>query len=126
MNVVDSSGWLEFFADGPNAGFFSAAVSDTDRLVVPTISLLEVLERVLQQRGENAALQAIAQMRQGHVVDLDADLAIRAATIGLMHKLPLADSVMLATASAHGATLWTQDPDFDGLDGVRYVRRAPR
>lgn len=126
MNVVDSSGWLEFFADGPNAGFFSAALSDTDRLVVPTISLLEVFRRVLQLRGENPALQAIAQMRQGRVVDLDADLAIRAASLGLTHKLPLADSVMLATARAHGAILWTQDADFDGLDGVRYVRRAPR
>ncbi|HLS57365.1 MAG TPA: type II toxin-antitoxin system VapC family toxin [Zeimonas sp.] len=126
MNVVDSSGWLEFFADGPNAGFFSAAITDTDRLVVPTISLLGVFKRVLQQRGENAALQAIAQMRQGHVVDLDADLAIQAASLGSRHKLPLADSVMLATARAHGAILWTQDADFDGIDGVRYVRRAPR
>jgi len=93
---------------------------------VPTISLLEVFKRVLQQRGENAALQAIAQMRQGHVVDLDADLAIQAASLGSRHKLPLADSVMLATARAHGAILWTQDADFDGIDGVRYVRRAPR
>lgn len=126
MNVVDSSGWLEFFADGPNAGFFSAALSDTDRLVVPTISLLEVFRRVLQLRGENPALQAIAQMRQGRVVDLDADLAIRAASLGLTHKLPLADSVMLATARAHGAILWTQDADFDGIDGVRYVRRTSR
>jgi len=126
LNVVDSSGWLEFFADGPSAAFFSAAVSDVDRLVVPTISLLEVFKRVLQQRGENAALQVIAQMRQGRVVDLDADLALQAANLGLLHKLPLADSVMLATARAHGATLWTQDADFDGLDGVRYVRRVSR
>jgi predicted nucleic acid-binding protein len=93
---------------------------------VPTISLLEVFKRVLQQRGENAALQAIAQMRQGRVVDLDADLAIQAASLGLLHKLPLADSVMLATARAHGAMLWTQDADFDGFDGVRFVRRASR
>lgn len=85
-----------------------------------------MFERVLSQRGENAALQVIAQMRQGRVVDLDADLAMRAASLGLLHTLPLADSVMLATARVYGATLWTQDADFDGIDGVRYVRHAPR
>jgi predicted nucleic acid-binding protein len=126
LNVVDSSGWLEFFADGPNAAFFAASITDTDRLIVPTISLLEVFKRVLSQRGENAAFQVVAQMRQGRVVDLDAGLAMQAASLGLLHKLPLADSVMLATARAHGATLWTQDADFDGIDGVRYVRRASR
>ena len=126
MNVVDSSGWLELFADGPNAAFFAASITDTDRLVVPTISLLEVFERVLSQRGENTALQVVAQMRQGRVIDLDADLAMQAASLGLLHKLPLADSVMLATARAHGATLWTQDADFDGIDDVRYVCRASR
>jgi len=124
LNVVDSSGWLEFFADGPNAAFFAASIIDTDRLVVPTISLLEVFKRVFAQRGENAALQVAAQMRQGRVVDLDADLAMQAASLGLLHKLPLADSVMLATAQAHSATLWTQDADFDGIDGVRYIRHA--
>ena len=123
MNVVDSSGWLEFFADGPNASFFAAPITDAAQLIVPTISLLEVFKRVLQQRGENAALQVVAQMRQGRVVDLDADLAIRAASLGLTHKLPLADSVMLATARGHGAILWTQDADFEGIEGVRFVRK---
>lgn len=123
MNVVDSSGWLEFFADGPNASFFAAPIIDAAQLIVPTISLLEVFKRVLQQRGENAALQVVAQMRQGRVVDLDADLAIRAASLGLTHKLPLADSVMLATARGHGAILWTQDADFDGIEDVRFVRK---
>lgn len=105
MNVVDSSDWLEFFADGSNAGFFARPITDTERLIVPTISLLEVFRRVLQQRGENAALQAIAHMRQGLVVALDADIALAAAHAGLAHKLPLADSVMLATARRHSATL---------------------
>lgn len=126
MNVVDSCGWLEFFADGPNAGFFAAPITDTERLVVPTISLFEVFRRVLQQRGEDAALQAVAQMRQGKLAGLDADLALRAASLGHRMKLPLADSVMLATAQAHGAVLWTQDSDFEGFDGVRFVRRASR
>lgn len=124
MNVVDFSGWLEFFADGPNAGFFARPIMDTERLVVPTISLLEVFKRVLQQRGENAALQAIAHMRQGLLVTLDADIALAAAHVGVSHKLPLADSVMLATARRHSAILWTQDSDFEGIEGVRYRARS--
>ncbi|MCU0952835.1 MAG: type II toxin-antitoxin system VapC family toxin [Burkholderiaceae bacterium] len=123
MNVVDSSGWLEFFADGPNADKFARALGDTGRLIVPSISLLEVYKRVLQQRDVNAALQAVAAMQQGRVVDLDATLALEAARLGLAHKLPLADSVMLATARLNSATLWTQDADFDGLDGVRYFAK---
>jgi toxin FitB len=126
LKVVDSSGWLEFFADGPNAGFFARPITDTGRLVVPTISLLEVFKRVLQQRGENAALLAVAHMRQGHVVDLDAEIALAAAHIGVSKKLPLADSVMLATARRYGATLWTQDADFAAIEGVRYVSRNAR
>lgn len=126
MNVVASSGWLEFFADGPNAGFFARSIMDTGRLLVPTISLLEVFKRILQQRGENAALQAVAHMRQGTVVALDADLALAAAHLGISNKLPLADSVMLATARRYGATLWTQDADVEGIEGVRYVSRAAR
>lgn len=120
MNVVDSSGWLEFFADGPNADRFARAIADTDRLIVPSISLLEVYKRVLQQRDVNAALQAVAAMQQGQVVALDATLAVEAARLGVAHKLPLADSVMLATARLNDATLWTQDADFDGIEGVRF------
>lgn len=126
MNVVDSSGWLEFFADGANAGFFAKAITDTERLLVPTISLLEVVKRVLQQRGEDAALQAVAHMRQGSVVALDADIALAAAHLGLAHRLPQADSVMLATARRYEAALWTQDADFEGIDGVRYVSKASK
>lgn len=126
MNVVDSSGWLEYFADGANAGFFAKPILDTERLIVPTISLLEVFKRVLQQRGENEALQAVAHMRQGSVVALDADIALAAAHLGLAHKLPLADSVMLATTRRYGAVLWTQDADFDGIDAVRYVGKTPK
>ncbi|MCL4744038.1 MAG: type II toxin-antitoxin system VapC family toxin [Burkholderiaceae bacterium] len=126
MNLVDSSGWLEFFADGANAGFFAKAITSTDELVVPTISLLEVFKRVLQQRGENSALQAVAHMRQGKVVTLDADIALAAAHLGIEHKLPLADSVILATARRYAATLWTQDADFNGIAGVRFVARTGR
>jgi predicted nucleic acid-binding protein len=123
MNVVDSSGWLEYFASGKNAGFFARAVEDTSRLIVPTVSLFEVFKRVLQQRGEPAALQAVALMHQGRVVNLDAPLALAAARLSAAERLPLGDSVMLATARASGATLWTQDSDFEGHEGVRFVSR---
>lgn len=123
MNVVDSSGWLEYFANGPNAGFFEAAVEDTEHLVVPTITLYEVFKRVLAQRGEGAALQAVALMQQGRVVELDNTLAINAAKISTQHQLPMADSIILATAHAWAATLWTQDADFDGLPSVRYTEK---
>ncbi|MGH8321187.1 MAG: type II toxin-antitoxin system VapC family toxin [Terriglobia bacterium] len=123
MNVVDSSAWLEFFADGPNAGQFAKAITDIARLVVPSITLLEVFKRILQQRDTNAALRAIAAMRQGRVVDLDVEIALSAAKLGLTHKLPLADSVILATARKHRASIWTQDADFEGLESVRYFAK---
>lgn len=121
MNIVDSSGWLEYFANGKNAGFFAPAIEDPSRLVVPTLSLFEVFKRVLQQRGDPPALQAVALMHQGRVVNLDATLALAAARLSVVERLPLADSVILATARSCGATLWTQDADFEGREGVRYV-----
>ncbi|RPJ37235.1 MAG: type II toxin-antitoxin system VapC family toxin [Planctomycetaceae bacterium] len=124
MNVVDFSGWLEYLADGPNADFFAAAVEDTLDLVVPSLSLYEVFKKVLQQRGEGDALQAVALMSQGTVVDLNMDLALAAAKISVELKLPMADSVVLATARLHEAVLWTQDADFEGIEGVRYVAKT--
>ena len=125
MNVVDSSAWLEYFADGANASFFAGPIEDIEALVVPTMSLFEVFKRVLQQRGESAALQAIAAMQQGTVAELGAELAVRAAALSVDMKLPLADSIILATARKYGAELWTQDADFEGIEGVRYrTRRA--
>jgi toxin FitB len=121
VNVVDSSGWLEYLADGRNAGFFAPAIEDLPRLVVPTLSLFEVFKRLLQQRGEAPALQAVALMHQGRIVDLDAALALAAARLSSQERLPLADSIILATARSCGATLWTQDADFEGREGVRYV-----
>jgi len=121
MNVVDSSGWLEYFAGGKNARAFAPPIEDTARLIVPTLSLLEVFKRVLQQRGEPSALQAAALMHQGRIVDLDAPLALAAARLSVEERLPLADSVILATARAFDATLWSQDTDFKGIKGVRFV-----
>ena len=123
MNVVDSSAWLEYFSDGPNAGFFAPAIERTNELLVPSVVLLEVFKRVLQQRSEGKALQAIAVMQQGRVIELDAALALSAAKIGFEIKLPLADSIILATARRFNATVWTQDEDFDGLEKVKYRRK---
>jgi predicted nucleic acid-binding protein len=120
VNVVDSSGWLEYFADGPAAGFFAPAIEETAKLVVPTLSLYEVFKRLLQQRGESAALTAVALMQQGALAELSAPLALSAATLSVRHRLPMADSVMYASARAHGATLWTQDASFEKLPNVRY------
>jgi predicted nucleic acid-binding protein len=123
MNVVDSSGWLEYFADGPNADFFASAIESVSELLVPTLSLYEVFKRVLEQRGEGDALQAVAVMIQGNIIDLDMDLALSAARVSMELKLPMADSVMLATAQAHDATVWTQDADFEEIAGVRYIAK---
>lgn len=125
MNVVDSSGWLEFFGDGPNADFFAVPLAEPQKLIVPALSVFEVFKRVLQQRDEAAALQAAALMQQGQVVVLDAALAIVAAKLSFDLKLPMADSVILATARQFKATLWTQDADFDGMPGVRFVTKRP-
>ncbi|MDO8880316.1 MAG: type II toxin-antitoxin system VapC family toxin [Coriobacteriia bacterium] len=124
MNVVDSSAWLEYFAAGPNAEFFAAAIEATDDLVVPSITLYEVFKRVAHQRGESEALAAVAQMQQGNVVELSSSLALDSARTSLDLKLPMADSVILATARAFDATLWTQDVDFEGVSGVMYASTA--
>lgn len=107
MNVVDCSGWLEYFADGPNADFFASAVENVAELIVPSISIYKVFKSVLQQRNETDALQATAAMQQGAVVELDAAIALSAAKLSVQSRLPMADSVMLVTARAHNATLWT-------------------
>jgi toxin FitB len=124
VNLVDSSAWLEYFANGANASFFAPAVENTRELVVPTIVILEVYKRILQQRNARSALEAVAVLQQGRVVDLTATLAIAAARISQSEKLPLADSVILATARAESATVWTQDADFEKSENVKF--RAKR
>jgi predicted nucleic acid-binding protein len=123
MNVVDSSAWLEYFADGPNAAFFAPAVVDPAQLIVPAITIYEVFKRVLQERGEADALQVIAVMVQGQVVDVTQSLAMSAAKISTDLGLPMADSLILATARAYNAVLWTQDADFRDLPGVKFIAK---
>ena len=123
MNVVDSSGWLEYFADGPNAELFAKPIEATRSLLVPSLSLFEVFNRVCLQRNEDAALRAVAVMEQGKVVELDRATALEAARLSLLHKIAMPDSVMLATAQRLRATLWTQAIDVVGLPGVRFFAR---
>ena len=120
MNLIDSSAWLEYFAAGPLAGQVAAAIEDVAHLLVPTIVLLEVTRRVMQQRGEDEALQVAAVLHQGQVIALDSGIALSAAQLGVAHTLPLADSIIYATAKQHGAIVWTMDADFAGLAGIRY------
>lgn len=122
-NVVDSSGWLEYFADANNAYFFAPAIENTDDLIVPTISILEVFKHVLQQRSESQAFESIECMMQGTLVELDIDLSLSAAKLGVQYKIPLADSIILATGFAFDATIWSQDADFKGLPNVKYIKK---
>jgi predicted nucleic acid-binding protein len=123
-NVVDSSGWIEYFADGTNADFFEGAIEGASALVVPSICIYEVFKRLLAEpNGEEMALRVIATMQRGQVVDLDTELALDAAKTSREEKLPMADSIILATARTCDATVWTQDADFEGLPGVEYVEK---
>ena len=125
MNVVDSSGWLEYFTDGPNAGFFALPIQQASQLVTPTICLYEVFKRVLTQFSEERALDAVGSMTGGEIVDLDRQIAIDAALLSADLKLAMADSIILATARAHAATLWTQDEHFKDMEGVCYIEKKP-
>lgn len=124
MNLVDSCGWLEYFANGPNADYFAGPVEDTNNLLVPTICIYEVFRRLLQQRGRSDALEAVAAMRQATVAPLTDTLAMEAAALALEYELPMADSVILGTARVFKATLWTQDAHFASIPDVRYIASA--
>jgi len=120
MNIVDSSGWLAYFADEPNAKHFLAPLSDSDFLVVPVITIYEVFKVILRETSENEALQAVVAMQKGRVVDLTTPLAIAALRLSLEHQLPMADSIILATAQEFKAVIWTQDSDFEKMRNVKY------
>ena len=123
MNIVDSSGWLAYFADEPNAKIFLTPLKDTASLVVPSITIYEVFKVVLRETSENEALQAAAAMQKGTVVDLTVTLAIAASKISLEQGLTMADSVIIATAKAFDAVIWTQDSDFKNITGVKYFKK---
>jgi len=123
MNVVDSSAWLSYFSGDSNSTVFSSPIEDIDKLIVPSITLTEVFKCVFRQRGEDFALDAVAHMEQGKVIPLDSVLAIDAAQYGVDLKLPLADSIIYATAQKFDAIVWTQDIDFKSLEGVKYYSK---
>ncbi|MBX3045821.1 MAG: type II toxin-antitoxin system VapC family toxin [Anaerolineales bacterium] len=123
MNLIDSSGWLEYFADGPNASFFAAPIKRTKQLIVPSVCIYEVFKRMHHQRGEGVALQAISIMHEGQIIEMDAELALLAAKFSLELKLPMADSMIYATGYANNAVIWTQDDDFAAIPGVRYIAK---
>ena len=125
LHLVDSSGWLEYFADGPNAGRFAVPLSEPGRLVVPTVSLYEVFRVVLRERGEGDAIRAAALMGQGREIPLSTALALEAARLAHEGRLAMADGIILATARSTGAVLWTQDADFEGMADVRYFAKVP-
>jgi predicted nucleic acid-binding protein len=119
--IIDSSGWLEFFADGPNAAVFAVQLEDASQLLVPVITIYEVFKVVMRQRSEHDALQAIALMRQGAVIDINEIIALESAKLSLKYKTPMADSIILATAIQYNAELWTQDADFINIPGVKFI-----
>ena len=123
MNVVDSSGWVEYFTKGPNAKLFIPPVQDVDNLLVPSICIYEVFKRLALDMGEENALQAVGIMSYGRMIELDRKIAIDAAQISLDLKLAMADSIILATARDHDATLWTQDAHFKDVEGVKYIEK---
>lgn len=122
--VVDSSGWIEVFTDGPQADRFLELLQQEDRLVVPAISILEVFKWVLREHGEVQAIQAAAVMQRGDVVVLDTSLAIAAAQLSHSLRLPMADSIMLTTARHVQARLYTMDRDFEGLSDVEFIAKV--
>jgi predicted nucleic acid-binding protein len=123
MNVVDSSGWIEYFTGGENADFFSQPIRDVENLLVPTICIYEVFKRLLAERDEDSALLSVGLMSHGREVELNRQIALEAAHISREMKLAMADSIILATARVHHATLWTQDEHFKGLEGIKYIEK---
>jgi len=121
LNIVDSSGWIEYFSDSKRADKFAKPIENTKDLIVPVITIYEVFKKLLIEAGEDIALTTIAHMQQGKVIDLDQELAISAAKVSYENKIPMADSIIYCTAQRHNATLWTQDEDFENLKGkIKY------
>jgi len=122
--VVDSSGWIEVFTDGPRADVFLEVLEVEERLVVPSITIFEVFKWILREHSEADAIQASAVMQRGLVVQLDPTTAVAAAQLSHVLRLPMADSVILTTARQHQARLYSMDADFQGLSDVELVLKA--
>ena len=123
MNLVDSSGWLEYFIDGENADRFAGIIENTGKLIVSTINIYEIYKKVISQKDEDVALEAIAMMQQARVVEVTSSIAIQAAKFSYIFKIPLADSIICVTARENNAVIWTQDAHFKEIDGVQYFEQ---
>ncbi|OQA20875.1 MAG: PIN domain protein [Actinobacteria bacterium ADurb.Bin346] len=123
MNLVDSSGWLEYFTDGKNAKYFAPVIENTENLIVSVINLYEVFKKISVEKNENSAIQAIAFMQQSKIIDITESISIFAAKLSIDYKLPMADSLIYATAKIHDAIVWTQDSDFENLEDVKYFQK---
>ena len=123
MNIIDSSGWLEYFSDGPNAKYFLPPLDDTSSLIVPVITVYEIFKVVLRESSDNEAFQAVAAMQKGKVADLTANIAMNASRLSLQYNLHMADSIILATAQVYKCVIWTQDSGFQNIEGVNYFSK---
>ncbi len=126
MNIIDSSAWLEYFSGGPNAEKFSGAIEDEKSLIVPVITIYEVFKVILRESNVNNALQAVGAMQKGQVIDLTLGLSMEASKLSLRYKLPMADSIILATGLKYNCTIWTQDSDFQGIENVTYFPKITK
>lgn len=123
MNLVDSSAWLEYFAGGPNAKSFAKVIEDTDNLIISSVNLYEVYKKVLTEKDEDHAIQVAGLMQQARVINVDSIISLSAAKVSIEYKIPMADSIVYSTSRLYEATLWTMDADFEGLEGVRYLKK---
>ncbi|MDP3284563.1 MAG: type II toxin-antitoxin system VapC family toxin [Desulfobacterales bacterium] len=126
MNVVDSSGWIEFFLAGSNGPIFKPVIEQRDRLLVPTIAVFEVHKILSRSLPHELVDRCLDVMRLGRVLDFTDSRAVAASKVSRQHRLALADSAMYSMAMEYGATFWTQDSDYDGLEGVRFFTKPPR
>lgn len=126
-NIIDTSGWLEYFADGENSDVFAGVIlSRTNEIIVPVIVIYEIFKKILMERDEDAALQTVVQLQKYHIENIDDSLSLQAAKISCEHKIPMADSMIYAVTLKYNAVLWTQDEHFERLPSVKYIGKKKR
>ena len=123
MNLVDSSGWLEYLADSKNAKLFAPAIEKTNELLISTINLYEVFKKILVEKDESTAIQVISLMQQAKVMEINSSIAIQAAKFSYEKKIPMVDSIIYITAKQNNGIVWTQDADFKDLANVKYFKK---
>jgi len=124
MIIIDTSGWLEYFTGGTNSKFFSTPIKNNSKIIVPTIILYELWKKISRERGEDKAVELVAQLKRYDIIPLDESLSISAAKISNEYKIAMADSIIYATAKKYNATLWTQDADFKDFENVKYIEKS--